>query len=100
MWLSVLEEFLPVVCNDRCQGGAERESLFMRQSTVALGTIFCFSCSRCSLENLVHYFLLTMHLAVTRPVSGCCMRSTHFDYSRLLVRNAWLDSEYMFCIST
>ena len=36
----------PSLCNDR--SGAELESLFMRQSTVAFERISCFSCSRCS----------------------------------------------------
>ena len=61
----------PWLCNDRCQGSvqAERESLFMRQSTVAFERISCISCSRCShIGNLVRYFLLASYLAVTRPV--------------------------------
>ena len=42
--------FSPSLCNDRCQGRvqAERESLFMRQSTVAFERISCISSSRCS----------------------------------------------------
>ena len=38
----------PSLCNDRCRGGAELESLFMRQSTVAFERISCISCSHCS----------------------------------------------------
>ena len=38
----------PSLCNDRCRSGAELESLFMRQSMVALERISCISCSRCS----------------------------------------------------
>ena len=45
----VLGSFCPL-CNDRCRSRVqvERESLIMRQSTVAFQRISCISCSRCS----------------------------------------------------
>ena len=80
-------------------GAGELESLFMRQSAVAFERISCFSCSPCSHLKICMSSWLCI-LAVARPVFGCCKRSTELDHSRLLVRNACLDSEYMFCIST
>ena len=57
-----------------------------------------------ALGSLVHYFFMSSHLGVTRPVSGCCMWKTEnwilWEILRLLVRNAWIDSGYMFCFST
>ena len=57
-----------------------------------------------ALGNEVHYFLMASNLAVTLPVSGCCLRSTEKwilrEILRLLGRSAWLDSGYMFCITT
>ena len=46
----LLWSFCPSLYNDRCPGwfSAEHESLFMRQSTVALGRISAF-CTCCSL---------------------------------------------------
>ena len=73
-WLSSC--FMPVVVQRQVSGvQAERESLFMRQSTVAFERISCISCSRCS------------HLEIWRIISS---------WLRLW---AWLDSGYMFYIS-
>ena len=46
----LLWSFCSSFYNDRCRGGfsVEHKSLFMRQSTVALGRISCFSCTRSS----------------------------------------------------
>ena len=57
-----------------------------------------------ALGKRVHYFLMASYLAVTRPVLGCCVWYTEiwilWEILRLFGRNAWLDSGYMFRIST
>ena len=63
----------PSLCNDRCQGGAELKSLFMRQSTVALGRIPAFLARAVHTWRYGAYFLLASYLAVTRPVSRRCL---------------------------
>ena len=65
----------PPLCNDWCRGMAELESLFMRQSTVAFERISCISCSCCAPLEIWRIFPAS-YLAVTCPVSGCCMRKT------------------------
>ena len=58
-----------------------------------------------ALGNLEHYFVAALYLAVLFPVSGCCSWSTGIGFfgrrcCLSLGRNAWLDLEYLFCIST
>ena len=65
-----------------------------------------FSCegARCAVRTwkLVH-FRMASYLAVTLLVSGCCFWSAENwllrEILRLLWRNVWLDSDYMFCIN-
>ena len=49
---------------------------------------------------MVDYLILASYLAVTCPVSGCCMMNTEFEFSddSGVFAHSWLDSEYMFCI--
>ena len=55
-------------------------------------------------QCLVHYYFYASYLAVTLPVSGCCLRSTGWIFREILVcsfcRNSWFDSGYILCIST
>ena len=83
---------------------AERESLFMRQSTVAFERISCISCSRCSHSEIwciISFCLRIWQSHVLCLGVACGILKIEFfwrfcGYSR----NAWLNSEYMFCIST
>ena len=99
----LLWSFLLVVVQRQVPGwfSAEHESLFMRQSTVALGRISAFLARSSHLEIWYFNFLLASYLAVTRPVSRCCMRNSENEFSdvSVVIRHAWLDSDYMFCIS-
>ena len=57
-----------------------------------------------ALGNMVHDFLVASYLVVTLLVSGCCLWSTEnwilLQILRLLGRSTWLDSGYVFCVST
>ena len=84
--------------------GAEPRAI-SRQSTEAFRRISFpgFLARAFALGNVVHYFLMASFLAVMRPLSSCCMWNTELDSSgdvRFFGRSAWLDSGYMFCIST
>ena len=50
---------------------------------LALGRISAFLARAAlfTLGNMAHYFLLALYLAVTRPVTGCCLWDTELDYS-------------------
>ena len=79
----LLWSFCPSLCNDTCRSGffAEHESLFMRQSTVALGRISAFLARAVHTWKYGAFFRRVSYLAVTRPVSGCCMRNTENEFS-------------------
>ena len=83
---------------------AEPEAIFMSVYGGFWVNLLHFLLARFTLGNMEHYYVAALYLAVLFPVSGCCLRRTvigFFGRSCLsLLRNAWLDSEYMFCIST
>ena len=96
----VAVEFLPVVVSRQGPGLFSAEHEVLLHASVHGGSWnFCILHALFTLGNMVHYFLLAWCLAVTCPVSGCCMRNTEHEFSVGYSRNAWLDSEYMFCIS-
>ena len=77
---------------------AECGLVIIWQSTEALEEFILGLLARFALGNMVHYSLTTLYLAVTCSVS-CGLQKIGFSKRSLFVGNAWLDSEYMFCIS-
>ena len=83
---------------------AALESFFMRQSTAASGRISCISCSRGS--HMEIWRIISSGFAPGSLVFGVWVLPAEYEKLDLLgddfsyVRNAWLDSEYLFCIST
>ena len=88
-------------CNDRCRGGAELKSLFMRQSTEAFGRILVCLLAQFALGKMEHYFVLALYLTATCLFYVWVLKIFILrEILLLFARNAWLDSGYMFCIST
>ena len=89
----------PSLCNDGCQGfSAELESFFMRQSTVALKE--CLA----SLARDVHFIsswlrIWQSHILCLGVACGI-LKWILREVLWLFVRNAGLDSGYMFCNSS
>ena len=88
-------------CNDRCRGGAELKSLFIRQSTEAFGRILVCLLAQFALGKMEHYFVLALYLTATCLFYVWVLKIFILrEILLLFARNAWLDSGYMFCIST
>ena len=79
----LLWSFCPSLYNDRCRSGFLLST--SPSSCVSLRWLLeeflHFSHAQFTLGNFIHNFFLALHLAVTRPVSRCCLKNTENEFS-------------------